>query len=121
MKKILAGGAIVGLLMMSTPAFAAIQYGSTTQQSSLAPGATQQVGNLINNVVSGNAIGGGTANASGTPDVAGALGGLGRFFAGVNTWLKDKAGIDFFGILKGIGHFFLIVIQFVVDLVRKAL
>ena len=109
---------MIAILMSGSSASAAIQYGSTTQQSSYAPGATQQVGNIINNVVSGNVAGG---NSSSTLDASGALSGIGRFFAGINTWLRDKAGIDFFGILKGIGHFFLVVIQFVVDLVRKAL
>ncbi len=94
--------------------YAAIQYGDTSQQASFAASTTQQVGNIISDVTSGSIT-------DGSVDTGGFFSNIGRFFAGVNTWLKEKAGIDFFAILKTIGHFFLIVIQFVVELLKKVL
>jgi hypothetical protein len=118
MRIIFAGIIASMLLSFVSPVGAAIQFNGTTQQAPFAASTTQQVGNLLNQVVSGDL---GTTNGSSTVDAGGILNGVGRFFAGVNTWLKEKAGIDFFAILKGIGHFFIIVVQFVVDLIRKAL
>jgi hypothetical protein len=69
---------------------------------------------LVNQVVAGD------VDAS-QVDAKGILGRIGAFFVNVNRWLGENAGIDFFGILKGIGHFFLIVIEFVVDLIKKVL
>lgn len=92
--------------------FAAIQYGSTTKEAPFAASTTKQVGDLLNSAV-------GTDPA--VVDAPGILHRIGQFFVGINTWLHDNAGIDLFSILKGIGHLFLIVIQFVVDLLRKVL
>lgn len=102
-------------LALPTTSQAAIIYGSTTAEASFAASTTKQVGNIVNDVVTGD------LGAESTSDAKGILSGIGSFFAGVNTWLKETAGIDFFGILKGIGHFFLVVIEFVVDLLRKVL
>ncbi len=118
MRIILAGIIASALLLCVTPVNAAIQFNGKTEQAPFAASTTQQVSNLLNQVVTGEI---GTTNSSSTIDADGILGNVGRFFAGVNTWLKEKAGIDFFAILKGIGHFFIIVVQFVVDLIRKAL
>jgi hypothetical protein len=109
---------VVGYSLFITPAaFAAIQFGSSTQQASFAASSTQQVGNLLNSVVSGS----GSKDSSTTIDTPGIIGGISGFFNNINTWLNDKAGIDFYGILKGIGHFFLIVIQFLVGFLKKVL
>lgn len=107
----------ISVLTSALPVSAAIQYGGTTQQASFAASTTQQVGNLINQVAAGDV----SLNGSSTVDTAGIFSGIGRLFAGVNTWLRDNAGIDFFGILKGIGHFFVLTVQFFVDLLRKVL
>ncbi len=76
---------------------------------------TSQVGSLINKVAGGN------VSASSTPDISGVATGATNFFSGINDWLRDKAGIDFFGILKAIGHFFIMLVGFVVDLLKKIL
>ncbi len=116
MKRFLTVAALVSLLATTTPARAAIQYGSSTQQAPFAASTTEQIGNLINQAASGD-----LTNGSSTIDTGGVLNSIGKFFSNVNDWLKENAGIDFFGILKGIGHFFIVVVGFVVNLVKKAL
>ena len=106
-------------ILIAPVARAAIQYDGVSQQASFAASTTKQVGELLDKAVSGGLTG--ATSSSTTEQATGVLGSIGRFFAGINTWLKEKAGINFFGILKGIGSFFLIVIEFVVDLLRKVL
>jgi hypothetical protein len=118
MKKIILLACVLQLVSMPVVR-AAIQYGGGSQQASFAASTTKQVGELLDKAVSGGLTT--AASSSTTEQATGVLGSVGRFFAGINTWLKEKAGINFFGILKGIGSFFLIVIEFVVDLLRKVL
>jgi len=94
----------------------AIQFGSSTAQAPFAASSTKQVGSIIGDVVSGD-----IKNGSSTLDSVGIFQSVAGFFISVNTWMHDKAGIDFFGILKGIGHFFILVVQFVFDLLKKVL
>ena len=114
-RAIILATALCQFLVLPASSNAAIIYGDTTTEASFAASTTKQVGDIVNDVVTGD------LGAESTSDAKGILSGIGSFFAGVNTWLKDTAGIDFFGILKGIGHFFLVVIQFLVDLLRKVL
>lgn len=104
----------LAIFLFVSSAKGAIQYGGEGYQAPFAASSTQQVGNVINEVTSGSIT-------DGSVDAGGFFSGIGRFFAGINTWLKEKAGIDFFAILKAIGHVFLVVIQFVVDLLKKVL
>lgn len=111
---------IIGIIILVASPYAsrgAIQYGSTTQQASFAASTTQQVSNLIGDVVSGTS----TDDGGATVEITGILGAIGQFFININSWLNEHAGIDFFGILKGIGHFFLIIIQFVVKQLKAIL
>ncbi len=112
---------MVVAFVFAVPALAAITYGSTTLQASFAASTTKQIGGVINNLVSGDAgqvISTGDLSAV---DTIGFFGGATRFFSSINTWLKEKAGIDFAAILTGIGHLFLVVIRFVVDILKKIL
>ncbi len=96
-------------------AHAAIQYNGTTSQSPYAATTTNTVGDLLNQAVTGG------LGASSTSDVDGIVNGAKNGATKVNSWLGTNAGIDFFGILKAIGHALISVIGFVFDLIKKAL
>ncbi len=107
--------ATCSLLLGTNAAQAAIQYGGTTQQASFAASTTQSVSGLLNSIAPGSNDDSSTINAPGI------LAGIGRFFVGINTWLKEKAGIDLFAIIRGIGGFFLVIIRVAIELLKKLL
>jgi hypothetical protein len=51
-------------------------------------------------------------------NVTGVFKKIGNWFIRLDSWLKEKAGIDFFGILKAIGNLFVIVILWLADLIK---
>jgi len=110
---------VISCLVLVNTAGAAIQYGGETYQSSYAASTTNAVGGVVDDIISGGVTnplsGSSTINTDSV--VSGAVG----FFGRVNNWLKEKAGIDFTAILKAVGHFFILTVQFVVELVKKLL
>lgn len=110
---------LAGIFLMATTANAAIQYGGETYQASFAASTTDAVGKTVHDVLSGNIKN--PLSASSTESAGTVVGEAIGFFARTNNWLKEKAGIDFVAILKGIGSLFLAIINFAVDILKKVL
>lgn len=94
---------------------AAIEYGGNTYQAPFAASTTEKVGGLIDHVVKDE------LGASSTTDVAGITTGAKNIFVRLSDWLREKAGIDLGGIVKGIGSFFVTIFQFLFGLIKNAI
>lgn len=105
---------IISFSLSALPAQAAIQYGSSSQQAPFAASTTQHVSDLIGKVVDGT----GVFNSSWTSNQSGFWKNIWEAITAINDWLDQKAGIDFFGIVKAIGHLFATLIYFIVDLIK---
>jgi hypothetical protein len=92
---------------------AAIQYNGGNYESGIAATTTSQVNSVINNVVTGQ------LGASSTTDIAGIERGVQSSYGRLNNWLQVQAGINLKGIVGGIGHFFVVVVGFAVDLFKR--
>ncbi len=106
---------LIGWYFLFGSTQAAIRYGSDNLQAPFAATTTQKVNDAINNLIQGQ------LGASSTTDVSGIVRGAENVFVRINNWLKDKAGIDLFGILKAIGHLFLSTVGFFFDLIKRQL
>lgn len=111
MKKIIATICAIGTL--TATAQAAIEYGGQSYEAPFAASSTAKVGEVVDEVITDG------LGASSTTDVAGITRGAGNLFTRINNWLADKAGIDLLGILRAIGHFFVVIVTFVIDLIKK--
>ena len=101
---------------VANSAVAAIQYGNDTYQAPFAASTTEQVGDLVKGVDL-NDLDSGTSISAGL----GFFGKVKEFFIGVDQWMKDKAGIDFFGILTTIGHWFVITLEWIIKGLKMVL
>ena len=109
MKKILVLLPVLFALFAITPAMGAIEYGDKTYTAPFAASTTESVGGLvkdfsIKDINSAESI---TAGF-------GILSGISDFFTNINNWLKDTAGIDLFAILSAIGHWFVIILEWII-------
>ncbi len=116
MKRLLIIITLATTLTTGIPASAAIQFNNQIQVAPFAASSTQQLGGLIKDfsLTDANSV---TSVGAGMQIVAS----IGSFFVGVNDWLKDKAGIDLFAIFKTIGHWFVIIVQWLIDIIKKVL
>ncbi len=112
--KIVAPLVLASFFFFINHAGAVIDYGSGSLQSPYAATTTNKVSDVINQVVKGE------LGATSTTDVNGIVEGTKGVFSRLNDWLATHAGIDFFGILKAIGHGLLSVMSFVFDFIRKS-
>jgi len=114
-RNIVSAAFFAGFFLMTASASAAINYDGKSYEAPFAASTTDSVNNFVNTVVTGQ------LGASSTTDVEGIAKGAQNAFTRLNNWLADKAGIDLLGILKAIGHFFIILVQFVIDLIKKVI
>lgn len=99
-----------------TPAHAAINYGGQSYSATIATSTSEQVSGLIkdfsiNDINSSESISAGI----------GLFAGIKNFFVGIDSWLKVNAGINFFGILTTIGHWFIIVLEWILAALKAIL
>lgn len=99
----------------SSVAFSAVEFGGGRLEAPFAATSTQKVNEALNDVATEH------LGAESTSDVVGIATGLGGFFVRINTWLRETAGIDFFGILQAIGKLFIGFVSFIVNLAKGIL
>lgn len=108
---------VISFQLLAAPvARAAIQYGSDTYQAPFAASTTEQVGGLVKGVDLNNLNSSSSISAG-----LGFFGKVKQFFINLDQWMKDKAGIDFFGILTTIGHWFVITLEWIIKGLKMVL
>ena len=101
------------------PARASIQFGENNYTAPFAASTTEQVGGLVQDLNIPDISNMNTVNSIRTG--TGVIMGIGNFFSDLNEWLMVKAGINLFGILTTIGHWFIFTLEWILKGLKAVL
>ena len=111
----IAAAAAALIISSISVAQASIQYNGTNLQSDYAATTTNQVNDVINNVIQGK------LGATSTTDVQGIVSGAQNALNNGSDWVQNQSGINLRGILGTIGHFIVSAAGFIINLIKGAL
>jgi len=120
-KRLLLALAAILALMAPPAALGAINYGGNSYSAPFAASTTERVSDLVSGFDDTGTINYVNPTTTTIGTMVRFFGTIQQFFIDVNDWLRVHAGIDFFGILITIGHWFMIFLEWIVSALKTVL